>query len=58
MQLITRRAKTLEELYGDRSLEIKRIISKKLSGKNNPNYGGKYSHGFAEDYLNPVGKNI
>jgi hypothetical protein len=50
------KGKTLEELYGDRSLEIKRIISKKLSGKNNPNYGGKYSHGFAEDYLNPVGK--
>jgi hypothetical protein len=47
--------KTIEERIGeDRGVEFRRKLSLKHSGENNPNFGGKYSHGFADN--NPLPK--
>lgn len=48
---------TLEQKLGkEKALKYRKLRSQLLSGKNNPNYGGKYSRGFAENYLSHKGK--
>ena len=38
------KGKTYEEMYNEQKIQkLKEILSIKSSGKNNPNYGGKYS---------------
>jgi hypothetical protein len=52
------KGKTFEEIHGkDKSDKIKKKISEKLSGEKNPNFGGKYSHGWA-DWPSQKGKTI
>lgn len=49
--------KTFDELHGiEKSNEIKNKISNKVKGELNPNFGGKYSHGFGD--LDQKGKTI
>jgi hypothetical protein len=50
---------TFDELHGiKKSNEIKEKISKKVKGELNPNYGGKYSHGYGNDiWKNILNKN-
>ena len=51
------KGKSYEEIFGvKKSNEIKNKISKKLKGDKNPNFGGKYSKGFGEDYLKIIMK--
>jgi hypothetical protein len=43
------KGKSFEEIFGDeKAKKIKKIQSLKSSGKNNKNFGGKYSRGFAD----------
>lgn len=45
----SQKGKTFEEQYGKEKADlIKAKFSAAYSGKNNPNYGGKYSRGFAD----------
>ena len=48
------KGKTFEEIYGiDKAKELKLKGSLKFRGSNNPNYGGKYSHGFGHSLNQP-----
>ncbi len=43
------KGKTLEYIVGEeKARQLRSSISNRTFGKNNPNYGGKYSHGFAD----------
>jgi len=45
------KGKTFEELYGiEKAKKIKKQYSLNSTGKNNSNYGAKFSHGFGEKY--------
>jgi TnsA-like endonuclease N terminal/NUMOD3 motif len=49
--------KTLEEIWGNkRTKQFRKNHSTRMSGKNNPNFGGLYSHGFRDRPLNIKGK--
>jgi DNA-directed RNA polymerase subunit RPC12/RpoP len=53
----TKFAGNWEKRYGkEKADQLKKIQSEHSSGKNNPNFGAKFSHGFGETYLNRKGK--
>lgn len=47
-----RRGKTFNEIFGvEKSAAVRQKLSEKNSGVNNPNFGGKHSHGFRDNPL-------